>query len=335
MAAAASSPSSHWAPFRIAPAFVARVWGYDDLHPWFDFTATSGPVGEVWLSGDQCLAETGIQAGQSLGDLFRDSPRELLGSAAPDEHSPSPLLIKVLFAREKLSVQVHPDDALAQKYGQPRGKTECWYALAAEPGAQVAVGLKPGVTLEKVREAIQNKTLENDLNLLPVSTGDMVYVDAGTVHAIWPGSILLEVQQNSDITYRLYDYGRPRELHIEKGLEAARLKTRAGIVPPRTRGRRTVLIDASYFRIERVPVDGRIPSGELAGEDGVKSPGLSYLFAASGAGRISGTGFEPFEVPARSIVCVPASSFAFTLEDRGALDLIRIVASQPALESGQ
>jgi mannose-6-phosphate isomerase len=333
MAAAASS-SPLWAPFRIAPAFVARVWGYDDLHPWFDFTAASEPVGEVWLSGDQCLAATGAQAGKSLGELFHDSAPAFLGSAVADAHSPSPLLIKVLFAREKLSVQVHPDDALAQKYGQSRGKTECWYALAAEPGAKVALGLRPGVSLGTIRDAIQNKTLEADLNLIPVSAGDMVYVDAGTVHAIWPGSILLEVQQNSDITYRLYDYGRPRELHIDKGLEATRLETSAGKVAPQPRGGRTVLIDSEYFRIERVPVDGRITSGELAGDDASSSPCLSYLFAAAGDGRVSGSGFEPFDLPPRAIACVPAQSPAFTVENRNSLDLIRIVASQRGRELG-
>ena len=109
----------------------------------------------------------------------------MLGEDAPS--GDSPLLMKVIFAREKLSVQVHPDDRLAQKYGQPRGKTECWYALAAEAGAQVAAGLKAGVTMDEVKTGIEAGTLEKSLRMLPVSAGDMVYVDAGTVHAIWPG----------------------------------------------------------------------------------------------------------------------------------------------------
>ena len=113
---------------------------------------------------------------------------------------------------------------MAQKYGQPREKTECWYALAAEPGAEVAAGLRPGVTLEQVERGVADGTLEGSLEeVLPVAAGDLVYVDAGTVHAIWPGSVLLETQQNCDITYRLSDYGRPRELHVAKALEAIRL----------------------------------------------------------------------------------------------------------------
>jgi mannose-6-phosphate isomerase len=141
---------------------------------------------------------TGPHAGKTLAGLFLEAPEALLGLAAPSPQSP--LLVKMIFAREKLSVQVHPDDRMAQKYGQPRGKTECWLALAAEPGAQVACGLKPGVTLDRVKEGIQEGALEESLNVLPVDAGDVVFVDAGTVHAIWPGSILLETQQNCDLT---------------------------------------------------------------------------------------------------------------------------------------
>jgi mannose-6-phosphate isomerase len=198
----------HLPPFLIEPRFVGRVWGYDDLRPWYDRVADGEPIGEVWLTGDECRIATGFYAGETLGALFNQEPVALLGPAAP--RAESPLLVKMIFARQKLSVQVHPDDRMARKYGQPRGKTECWYALAAEPGAQVAAGLKPGLTMEQVKAGIQNGSLEESLNLLPIFQDDMIFVDAGTVHAIWPGSILLETQQNSDITYRMYDYGRPR-----------------------------------------------------------------------------------------------------------------------------
>ena len=220
------------APFRIEPKFVGRVWGFRDLHPWYDRIVDQGddPIGEVWLTGDDCVAATGAHAGQKLSALFEQMPSLLLGANAPVQASP--LLIKLIFAKEKLSVQVHPDDKMAQKYGQPRGKSECWYALAAEPGALVAVGLKHGVSPENVQEEIDAGTLEESLHLVPVTAGEMILVDAGTVHAIWPGSILLETQQNCDITYRMYDYGRGRELHIEKSLEAMKLETRAGKVEP-------------------------------------------------------------------------------------------------------
>ena len=314
-------------PFLIEPRFVDRVWGYNDLHPWFDRVAEKGPIGEVWLTGDECRIATGAHAGMTLAALFREDPLALLGASR--SHDGSPLLVKMIFAREKLSVQVHPDDQLAQKYGQPRGKTECWFALAAEPGAQVAAGLKPGVTLDQVKSGIQNGTLEQSLNVLPVSQGDMIFVDAGTVHAIWPGSILLETQQNSDITYRLYDYGRPRELHIEKSLEATRLVTRAGKMLPRRLTDRTTLIDVEYFRVERITINGSRESSSLLAHD-EPSPGLAYLFAASGSARITSGSFEPIEITSRGIACVPAASPSFTIEDCGGLDLIRFSPRSPA-----
>ncbi len=292
----------------------------------------------MWLTGDECRVATGAQAGTKLGTLFTEERAALLGPEAPA--TDSPLLIKTIFAREKLSVQVHPDDAMAQRIGQPRGKTECWYALAAEPEAQVAVGLKAGTTLKEIEEGIRAGTLEDRLNMIPVAAGDMVYVDAGTVHAIWPGSILLETQQNSDVTYRMYDYGRPRELHIEKSLEATKFTTRAGKVAPRELADRTVLIDADYFRIERIPVSGSITSEKLRGAPG--KPGLAYLFAASGSARIAGAGFDPVDLPPRRIVAVPAASPEFLLEavadpghkietggDGSDIELIRITPNWP------
>jgi mannose-6-phosphate isomerase len=311
------------APFGIEPRFTARVWGFRDLRPWYDRVAEGDPIGEVWLTGDDCLIVTGPHKGKRLAALFAEAHDALLGAGAPS--SDSPLLIKTIFAREKLSVQVHPDDKMAQKYGELRGKTECWYVLAAEPGAEVAVGVKPGTTLEQIEEEIHAGTLEASLNAVPVTAGDVIFVDAGTIHAIWPGSILLETQQNCDLTYRMFDYGRGRELHIEKSLEATKLTTRAGKIAPRRLADRTVLVDAEYFRVERVPVEGSRTSDSLRGGE---KPGLAYLFAATGAGRISGAGFEPVESPARGIVAVPAASPEFVLEDLGGsgekLDLIRI-----------
>jgi mannose-6-phosphate isomerase len=315
-------------PFRVEPRFTARVWGFRDLRPCYDRVAEDEPIGEVWLSGDDCLVATGPHAGKRLAALFEEQHVALLGAHAqsPD----SPLLIKTIFAREKLSVQVHPDDKLAQKYGQPRGKTECWYVLAAEPGAEVAVGVKPGTTLEQIEEEIQAGTLEASLNAVPVATGDVIFVDAGTIHAIWPGSILLETQQNSDITYRMFDYGRGRELHIQKSLEATKLTTRAGKIAPRKLADRTVLIDAEYFRVERIPVEGSPTSARLRGDE---KPGLAYLFAAAGSGRLAGAGFEPVDLPAGGIVAVPAASPEFVLEVAGGpdenLDLIRIAPNWP------
>jgi mannose-6-phosphate isomerase len=317
-------------PFRIEPRFVGRVWGSKDLRPWYDQVATKEPIGEVWLTGDDCQVETGPHSGKTLGDVFKELPQALLGEDAPS--SDSPLLIKVIFAREKLSVQVHPDDRLAQKYGQPRGKTECWYALAAEAGAQVAAGLKAGVTMDEVRAGIEAGTLEKSLRMLSVHAGDMVYVDAGTVHAIWPGSVLLETQQNCDLTYRMYDYGRGRELHIEKSLEAAQLKTKSGKVVPRVLEDRTILLACPYFTVERIPVEVSRSSASLRRENESRA-GLAYLFAAEGSGRVSSPSFGEVDLPARGIIAVPAASPRFAIQDMGGLDLIRITPHWPGMVS--
>lgn len=310
------------APFRIEPRFVGRVWGWNDLRPWYDRVAKEEPIGEVWLTGDDCCIATGPHSGKTLAQVFQEQPAAMLG-----DHSSlngSPLLLKVIFAHEKLSVQVHPDDRMAWKYGQPWGKTECWYALAAEADAQVAVGLKPGVTLDAVKAGIENETLEESLNMVPVGAGDMIFVDAGTVHAIWPGSVLLETQQNSDTTYRMYDYGRGRELHIEKSLEATRLATGAGKVAPKVLPGRTILVESQYFSVERIPVEVSRSSDSLRRPD--EPEGLAYLFAAAGNGRLASPSFTTVDLRERGIVAVPAAAPVFAIQDLGGLDLIRIAA---------
>ena len=163
--------------------------------------------------------------------------KQFLGDAAGDT-TRFPLLIKFLFPKEKLSVQVHPDDEGAARVGQPCGKTECWYVLRAEPGAQMGLGLKPGTSKAEVEAAIRENRMEHLLNWIDVHEGDMIYVDAGTVHAIGGGAVIVETQQNSDTTYRLYDYGRPRELHIADGLRATKEQTHAGKVDCRTAANR-------------------------------------------------------------------------------------------------
>jgi len=310
-------------PFKLDPYFQTRIWGFDDLAPWFDHKAASGePVGEVWLTGAKCTVATGAFAGQNFAATVKEHARTILGESFAEEGE-YPLLIKMLFPKEKLSVQVHPDDVLAQLKGEPRGKTECWYVLEAQPDAKVALGLKPGVTPEAVRAAVEDKTLEELLDQLPLAAGDMVYVDAGTVHAIWPGSVVLETQQTSDTTYRLYDYGRPRELHVEAALEATRVKTGAGLIKPHAGARgETILLDERYFRVERWTGDGEALSA-AALEDG----GPQLLFVASGTLKIEGEGFEPFSLGRCELAVVPASASRW--QARGTAEVMRMIPFVP------
>ena len=310
------------APFRLAPYFRTRPWGFQDLEPWYDYRTTGEPIGEVWLTGEMCLADTGALRGTSLDDITKDHRDALLGAALTG--TDFPLLIKLLFPKDKLSVQVHPDDALAERYGEPRGKTECWYALDARPGAEVALGIRPGVTVEEVRAAVEDASLESLLQMVPVEKGDMIFVDAGTVHAMGPGVVVLETQQTSDLTYRMYDYGSARELHLEKAFAAMHLKTRAGKVSPRVVDGHTVLIDERYFRIEkwRVGAGGATDAGaELT----VPAPTVQMLFVEEGSLRIAGDGFEAFAVERNQLAVIPCSTARWTLASEGPAAIVRIV----------
>lgn len=305
-------------PFRLEPWFRTRIWGFHDLAPWYDYKTEGEPIGEVWLTGEMCLAASGPLAGKSLQEITALYGHDLLGVTYGDGQFP--LLIKLLFPKEKLSVQVHPDDSMAQKYGEPRGKTECWYALDAAPGAHVALGIRPGVTPEQVRAGIESSTLEDLLEMVPVRKNDMLLVAAGTVHAMGPGVVILETQQTSDLTYRMYDYGRPRELHLDKSFEAMRLKTAAGKVPPRSVNNHSVLIDEKYFEIERWQLDSaKNPPGVTA-----PTGGLQILFVADGKIRISADGGETFPVNRCELALIPASSRNVRVQAESAATIIRI-----------
>ncbi|HEX4650239.1 MAG TPA: type I phosphomannose isomerase catalytic subunit [Granulicella sp.] len=301
------TPTSPLPPFRLAPVFSERVWGRPNLRPWYAETGTDQPVGEAWLTGPACRIETGPLAGRTLAAAVQDHSSEILNPTAAPEF---PLLVKLLFPNDKLSVQVHPDDEQARAIGQPRGKTECWYVLEAAPGATVALGLKPGVTVEQLASSAADNTMESLIEQVPVSVGDMIYVDAGTIHAIGPGVVLLETQQTSDITYRLYDYGRPRELHLEQGLRVVRPQTSAGKIAPQQVDGFTRLIAQRYFTVDRF----ELPAGASVVLPASDSAGLSScLIALSGSGNISTTAGSVELVPGKAVV-LPASSTNPTLE---------------------
>jgi len=306
-------------PFRLAPYFRTRIWGFHDLAPWFDYKTDGEPIGEVWLTGEMCKAATGEFAGQSLQAITDAHGPDLLGTAFGDGEFP--LLVKLLFPKEMLSVQVHPDDAMARKYGAPRGKTECWYALDAQPGAQVALGIREGVSAEEIRAAIKAARLEDLLQMVPVQKNDMLFVDAGTIHAMGPGVVMLETQQSSDLTYRIYDYGRPRELHLEKSLEAMRLKTRAGKVPPKQVNGHTVLIDERYFEVERWTLQTGANATGLAANTGA----VQMFFVAEGFVCVSATGGEAFPVGRCQLVVIPAAASGVHIEVESSAEVIRIL----------
>jgi mannose-6-phosphate isomerase len=201
------------------------------------------PWGRVELPG--AFAEAG--AGRRIGEVWfaAEAGREL------------PLLVKYIFTSEALSVQVHPDDAQAQAKGYPNGKTECWYILDAEPGATLALGFREPVDPETLKAAALDGSIEGMMDWKPVKAGDFFYVPAGTVHAIGAGISLIEVQQQSDVTYRLYDYGRPRELHLDDGLAVSRAEPYPAELMAHVEGSENrTLVPGPYFRLEYVADGG-------------------------------------------------------------------------------
>lgn len=198
---------------------VAKPWGRDSLPPPFD------------------------AGGERIGEIWFEPPAQLPG-----------LLVKYIFTREALSVQVHPSDARAEAMGAGRqGKEECWLVIDAEPGARLGIGFNAPIEAEAIRAAAQDGSIEHLMTWYPVEAGDFFYIPAGTVHAIGAGISLIEVQQNSDITYRLYDYGRPRELHLDEAVAVARGAPFAAQCRRKVaeRGEET-LVEGPLFRLDRI-----------------------------------------------------------------------------------
>ncbi len=234
-----NTPKHNYGPFLLSPAGKDYLWGGTRLKDDFAKDVDMTPLAETW----ECSTHpdgfshvvSGPFAGQSLSDVIREHP-EFLGTH-PKSKGELPILVKLIDARQDLSVQVHPDDAYAEKYenGQ-QGKSEMWYVVDAAPGASLIYGFYNDITKEKLRRAIQDETVERYLQRVPIHKNDAFFIPAGQVHAIGQRALVAEVQQSSNLTYRMYDYGRldkngkPRELHIEKALAVANLK---GSVAPR------------------------------------------------------------------------------------------------------
>ncbi len=201
---------------------LSKPWGVSDLRPWSDARHRGAPIGEIWY--------------ERPGELSADSS----------------LLFKLLFTSQPLSIQVHPDNAYAQSIGLPNGKTEAWFILSAAPGAVVALGLKQAITPQQLREAIDDGSIANLVVWKRASVGDVIFVPAGTIHAIGAGLVIAELQQRSDATFRMFDFDRHRELHVENAVAVADTKPAGFRVPPRRLSdERTLLVSDPLFVLER------------------------------------------------------------------------------------
>jgi mannose-6-phosphate isomerase len=314
-------------PFRIDPIFVPRIWGARSLAPLYpDRINEKEPIGEVWLTGKECRVSSGAFAGKNLGEAWRAMGPEWTGTRAHDS-AYFPLLVKFIFPDYKLSIQVHPEDEYAKRHEAAaggRGKTEMWYAIDARDGAELMLGLRPGVTREEFRQSLDSGTVEKCLEHVRVRTGDAVFVPSGTAHSIGPGMILCEIQEYSDITYRVFDYnrltaeGKPRELHIEKALDVINFHQQKGgklqpVENQRGAAKETHYVACNYFATERWEF------GEAVDE--VTDPAqFDLLITLAGSGRIEAGGKSQSYAPAQ-IWFLPAglSNYRMTPETRTTL----------------
>jgi len=322
----------------MSPTFDPRPWGTLDLSAIYPNAKFNERIGEAWLTGDNCVVANGPLAKRSLADLSKEFGSALVGTAAPDPQR-FPLLLKFLFPEEKLSVQVHPDDATAQRFGEPWGKTECWYVAHAKPGSQVALGLKSGVTRAQFEQAIPDKRAEELLNWINVYQGEMIYVAGGTVHTLGPGSVIVETQQQSDTTYRLYDYGRPRPLHLERGLASVKEQTASGkVIRPAPvamnggKSRRSSMIIAPYFTVDLFEL--KEPQ-EFSTADDAGKTSLQILVAIEGCGVVEAQGRDPVTLAKGDAVVIPATLQGFTVRPQWAVEFLKasvpgVVVPEPA-----
>ncbi len=318
-------------PFLMSPAFDPRPWGTLDLSAIYPNHKFNERIGEAWLTGDNCLVVNGPLAKRSLADLSKEFGSELTGTAARDPQR-FPLLLKFLFPEEKLSVQVHPDDETALHFGEPWGKTECWYVAHAKPGAQIALGLKPGVTAAQLEQAINEKRAEELVNWINIYQGEMIYVAGGTVHTLGPGSVIVETQQQSDTTYRLYDYGRPRQLHLDRGLASVKERVASGkVIRPAPvsinggKNRQSSMISAPYFAVDLFELKEPhvFPTADDAGKTSAQ-----ILVAVEGCGVVEVQGRDPVTLAKGDAVVIPAAVQGFTVRPQWAVEFLK--ASVPS-----
>lgn len=284
-----STPS---VPFlRFAPLYQTRVWGGRNLESQFHRTLPdeTQPYGESWEIAAREEADSKVLAGpygeKTLSELWADpeSRKSIFGPKAPDSDR-FPLLCKILDAKEKLSIQVHPPAEIAPSLGgEP--KTETWYIAHAKPGAELYVGVEEGVTEEAFREALEKGTAEELVHAIPAKTGEHIFIPSGRLHAIGAGLVIYEIQQNSDTTYRVYDWGRiglsgkPRDLHIEESLKSIDFDD---VSPSMDEPDGTLLCECEHFRLERHSAN--------VGENIASASGGSFSILTMVSGRITGGG---------------------------------------------
>ena len=246
-------------PIKFTPIYKERIWGGNNLEKIFGRELPDHNIGESWElsshSNGTSVVANGMLAGKTLPEIMAQYKERLMGKKFVNEHH-FPLLIKILDANDNLSIQVHPADKYAYDMEGEAGKTEAWYVVSAKENAQIVYGLRENITQEDFIKAVATNTIVDTLNKVPVKAGDMVFVPADMVHALLNGVVVYEVQQNSDTTYRVYDYdrvdadGNKRELHIRQAIEVINFTEQPSCSFNESR------INCQYFSMEKLKIQG-------------------------------------------------------------------------------
>ncbi|SHJ87266.1 mannose-6-phosphate isomerase, type 1 [Clostridium cavendishii DSM 21758] len=297
-------------PIRFENLYYKKVWGGRDFEK-FRQNLPEGYIGESWdiacHDNGTGIVQNGEFKGLNFNELINKCGDKLLGSKVSSERFP--LLVKLINSKEKLSVQVHPGDEYAAKYEGDSGKTEAWYVIDAKPGASLIVGTK-NCSKEEFELAIKDSQVEKFLNKIEVKKGDCFLINNGLVHAICEGVIIAEIQQNSDVTYRVYDYGRPRELHIEKALDVIDFSLQcdnlSGIEEVFNGYKKSILCETEYFAIEKITIESSFDTTSYIEH-------FDILTCVDGNGNIVGEGFNE-EINLGDSLLIPASLGAYEIQ---------------------
>ncbi len=323
-------------PLKFDPCYQEKVWGGRRLAEVLDKKLPPGLIGESWEVADhphgQSKIKNGRFAGLTISQVLNNHSKEVLGREKTTARGEFPLLVKFLDARQKLSVQVHPgDDYAASQEGGESGKTEMWYILEAEPGAELIYGLKKGTTRNDFYRAVKEKRVLDLLNRIEVQKGDAIFLPPGKVHAVCEGIVLAEIQQNSDLTYRIYDWDRTteagsrRELHIESALEVidfsssdnSPLKT---VCLEKENNQREVLVSCRYFTVEVLSI--------AQGYQSKTRKGYHILNILEGEGSLRGGNFAGVDLKCGDSLLLPASLGNYQVA--GKLKILKSSPQNPA-----
>jgi mannose-6-phosphate isomerase len=306
-------------PLRLNPEYREYVWGGARLRP------EIVPTAEAWVVYEKDMVASGPYSGRTLSELAVEFGAELLGRRAVEQTgSRFPVLVKLLDCAQWLSLQVHPNDEQAVALEGPGffGKTEAWHVLEAAPGSELIAGMKPGVSPDSLAESIRNGTILDTVQMLEVKAGDTVFMSPGTIHALGPGLLIYEIQQTSDLTYRVYDWGRPqtetRKLHIDKALAVSRSDAAGSAqpVPILADGEMRVLTQCQYFNLELIDAKEKSVSLNTLGES------FHALTVIEGQAKIV-VGQESQLLQRFETVLIPASCGAYCIEPVGGCRILK------------